>query len=143
MSRSSIPNVLRDAVQARDGGRCAWCRLAQFGHGATFHIDHITPRSLGGATTLENLALQCPNCSLKKANKIRETDPETGTATSLFHPLTQVWQEHFRLERDGTCIGLTPTARATLDALQINAPIPRIARACQIALGLISPTADR
>ena len=41
MSRSSIPRKMRDAVFERDRGRCQYCRLAQFGHGAMFHIDHI------------------------------------------------------------------------------------------------------
>lgn len=40
-----------------------------------FHIDHIIPRSKGGATELENLALQCPGCSLHKATRTAVVDP--------------------------------------------------------------------
>lgn len=131
---------MRDAVFARDGGSCQYCRLAQFGHGATFHIDHILPRSKGGPTSLDNLTLQCPNCSLHKADKIIAVDPDSGQSVALFHPLRQAWHEHFRLQKDGGCAGLTPVGRATVVALQMNGIIPRFARACQMRLGLLSAT---
>ncbi|MFO0758144.1 MAG: HNH endonuclease [Byssovorax sp.] len=140
MSRSAIPRALRDAVSARDAGRCQYCGLAQLGHGATFHVDHIIPRSRGGSTALDNLALQCPNCSLRKANKTTAVDPQTGHTVALFHPLSQRWKEHFQLLGDAACVGLTPVGRATVDALQMNALIPRFARACQLALGLLDVT---
>lgn len=124
----------------RDGGRCRYCRLAQLGHGATFHIDHIAPRSKGGPTTLANLALQCPNCSLHKADKVAAVDPETGQSVALFHPLQQDWHEHFRLLPGGVCSGLSAVGRATIIALGMNATIPRFARGCQMALGLLSIT---
>jgi HNH endonuclease len=137
VSRSSIPRLLRDLVLARDEGRCRYCRLAQHGHGATFHIDHVHPRSRGGSTSADNLVLQCPNCSLRKADKVAATDPNTGQLVPLFHPLKQAWEDHFRLQSEGTCLGMTPIGRATVDALQMNATIPRFARACQIMLGLL------
>ena len=137
MSLSSIPRGLREVVFARDHGRCQYCHLAQYGHGAVFHIDHIVPRSKGGATVLTNLALQCPNCSLRKANKVMGRDQSNGDPIALFHPLQQEWSEHFRIEAEGNCSGLTPTGQATVEALRMNDPIPRIARACQIRLGLI------
>lgn len=139
MSRSSIPPELRAAVFARDGGRCTWCRISQLGHGATFHVDHIRPRSRGGATSIDNLALQCPSCSLHKSDKVEARDPITGELVALFHPLTQAWHDHFRLDQDGACSGLTSVGRASVEALAMNLPIPRFARACQIALGLIQP----
>jgi HNH endonuclease len=138
LSRSSIPRALRSGVFERDAGRCRYCGLSQLGHGATFHIDHILPRSRGGATALDNLALQCPSCSLHKADKVTATDPETGRSVELFHPLRQPWQEHFRLEPDGVCGGLTAVGRATVVALGMNALIPRFARVCQMALGLLA-----
>ena len=140
MSRSSIPRQLRHVVFARDGGRCQYCQLSQFGDGAVFHIDHILPRSKGGTTSIDNLALQCPNCSLHKADKISAIDPDTGQAAALFHPLRQAWHEHFRLLEDGSCMGVTPIGRATVLALRMNGVIPRFARACQMRLGLLSST---
>jgi hypothetical protein len=131
---------MRETVFERDGGRCQYCQLAQLGHGAMFHIDHIFPRSKSGPTALDNLALQCPNCSLHKADKTTAVDPDTGQMVSLFHPLQQAWNEHFRLHESGECMGLTPVGRATAAALQMNMMIPRFARACQIRLRLLSAT---
>jgi hypothetical protein len=128
LSRSSIPRRLREAVVERDGGRCRYCGLAQLGHGGTFHIDHIVPRSRGGATSLDNLALQCPSCSLHKSDKLTGVDPATGSVVLLFHPLRQIWREHFRLEPDGLCVGLTPDGRATVAALGMNGQLPLFAR---------------
>ncbi|HKQ48067.1 MAG TPA: HNH endonuclease signature motif containing protein [Phycisphaerae bacterium] len=121
----------------RDGGRCRYCRLAQFGHGATFHIDHIIPRSKGGATHMENLALQCPHCSLRKANRTEATDPQTSDLVPLFSPLLDRWDEHFKLSADATLVGLSSSGRATIAALGLNETIPRFARLCQMTLGLL------
>ena len=131
MSLSSIPRELRQTVFIRDQGRCRYCGLRQFGQGAAFHINHIIPRSKGGTTAAENLALQCPCCSLHKSNKLTAIDPLTQTLVELFHPLQQAWAEHFAQESDGTCVGLTPTGRATVEALHMNDPISRTARALQ------------
>jgi hypothetical protein len=137
VSRSSIPKSLREAIFARDGGRCRYCRLAQFGSGATFHVDHVVPRSKGGATALDNLVLQCPSCSLRKADKMSAIDPESGDRVTLFHPLRDAWADHFEFDVDARCIGRTPVGRATIVALGMNDPIPRVARACQVMLGLL------
>jgi hypothetical protein len=104
-----------------------------------FHVDHIVPRSRGGPTELGNLALQCPYCSLHKADKVTGFDPDSGIEVPVFHPLQQVWSDHFLYQADATCSGLTPTGRATIAALQMNDPIPRTARAIQMMLGLIQP----
>ncbi len=133
MSLSAIPKALRAAVAERDRGHCRYCRLRQLGQAAVFHVDHIVPRSRGGATTEDNLALQCPACSLRKSSKTAAVDPESGDVVALFHPLLQQWEEHFLVEQDGTCVGLSPTGRATIDALRMNDPLPRTARALQIA----------
>ncbi len=74
---------------------------------------------------------------LRKADKTAAVDPKSGTLVPLFHPLLHVWSEHFQLTRDATCVGTTSVGRATVEALQMNASVPRFARACQIALGLL------
>jgi hypothetical protein len=111
--------------------------MVQIGQGATFHINHVLPRSRGGATTAENLVLQCPSCSLHKADKTVAPDPVGGAEQPLFHPLQQVWSDHIRIGKDGTCEGLTPIGRATVAALRMNDPLPKTARAMQVMLGLL------
>jgi hypothetical protein len=137
VSLSSIPRSLRSTVYERDAGQCQYCHLRQVGQAALFHVDHIVPRSKSGATVIENLALQCPHCSLRKSSKTHGIDPHGGDETLLFHPLRHVWTEHFRLETDGSIVGVSPIGRTTVEALQMNAPIVRTARAIQVAIGLL------
>ena len=51
----------------RDGGRCAYCgtRVSL----ASFTIDHVHPRSLGGLTTWENTVSACMPCNSRKGNR--------------------------------------------------------------------------
>jgi hypothetical protein len=111
--------------------------LTQIGQAATFHVDHIVPRSLNGATDEQNLALQCPSCSLHKSNKVAAPDPVDGTVTPLFHPRQHQWSEHIGVSRDGFCFGTTAIGRATVAALRMNDELPRLARSMQIQFGLL------
>ena len=119
---SEIPAALRRGVIERARGRCEYCGLAQRTQEATFHVDHITPRSSRGPTRPENLALACVSCSLRKEARRSAADPATGRMVPLFHPRRQVWRDHFR--RDGVrIVGMTPTGRATVAALRLNRPL--------------------
>jgi 5-methylcytosine-specific restriction endonuclease McrA len=60
---------LEQQVEARAAGRCEYCRMHQSLQGATFHVEHIVPRSRGGPAQLDNLAWACPSCNLRKANR--------------------------------------------------------------------------
>ena len=117
-----IPARLRRLVLQRAGGRCEYCGLSQESQEACFHIDHAVPYVSGGGTTLENLALACVSCSLHKAARQTAPDPQTGTDTALFNPRRKRWPEHFRWEAS-RIVGLTPTGRATAEALQMNRPL--------------------
>jgi hypothetical protein len=119
---SEIPAALRDEVVQRAGGRCEYCRLSQVGQEATFHVDHIVPRSLDGPTQPENLALACVSCSLRKGAQQSAADPKTGVDTSLYHPRTQKWSDHFRWDGE-TVRPLTSVGRATVAALALNRPL--------------------
>jgi 5-methylcytosine-specific restriction endonuclease McrA len=56
---------MRDAVVARADGRCEYCHLLTRGQVATFPIDQVLPRSSGGETILDNLALACPHWNVQ------------------------------------------------------------------------------
>ena len=89
------------------------------GQEAAFHVDHIHPVAEGGEAVLENLALACVSCSLRKGARSHSRDPQTGRDAALFHPRRHGWQEHFAWKGYGV-IGLTATARATVDLLKMN-----------------------
>jgi 5-methylcytosine-specific restriction endonuclease McrA len=62
-------------VAGRAGGRCEYCQMHQSLQGATFHVEHIVPRSQGGGTDLGNLAWACPRCNLQKGDRVEARDP--------------------------------------------------------------------
>jgi hypothetical protein len=106
----------------RAGNRCEYCRLAQKGQEAAFHIDHILPKVAGGRTGAANLALACVSCSLRKEARRSAIEPNPNRRVALFHPRRQRWQDHFR--REGfRIVGLTPTGKTTVAALQMNRPL--------------------
>ncbi|HEY2081528.1 MAG TPA: HNH endonuclease signature motif containing protein [Verrucomicrobiae bacterium] len=114
-----VPDILRQAVIDRAHHSCEYCRISQLAQEATFHVDHIAPQTAGGATVLENLALACVTCSLRKAARENVIDPETGAVVPIFHPRRDQWRDHFTLN-GARIIGLTPTGRGTVEALQMN-----------------------
>jgi len=57
---------IRQQVLARDGHVC---QVKGCGQAAT-HVDHITPKSLGGNDSLDNLQAMCQTHNLKKGNKV-------------------------------------------------------------------------
>jgi hypothetical protein len=117
--KRAIPPELRHLVIERAAGRCEYCGLSQLRQEATFHVDHVIPVSAGGETILENLALACVSCSLRKGARQSATDPNTGLPVRLFNPRLDDWSAHFRW--DGVhLVGLTEIGRTTVDALSMN-----------------------
>ncbi len=112
---------MREQVEQRAGGRCEYCHAPQGVCAYTFHLDHIVPRSKGGADVLANYALACFPCNNAKGAHVSGIDPETGTEAPLFHPRKQKWEEHFKWSRDFKRIrGRTAIGRATVERLQMN-----------------------
>jgi hypothetical protein len=109
------------AVVERARGCCEYCRSQARFATQSFSVEHITPRSRSGETNLDNLALACEGCNSHKHAKIEAYDPITGEIVALYHPRQQRWYRHFRWNDDFTLIvGITPTGRATVEALQLN-----------------------
>jgi 5-methylcytosine-specific restriction endonuclease McrA len=69
--------ISRRALFARDGWRCAYCGT---GNGR-LTLDHVVPRSRGGASVWENVVTSCAPCNLRKGNRMLEE-----TAMRLLHP---------------------------------------------------------
>ena len=84
-------------------------------------IEHIVPKSKGGSDAEENLWLSCGLCNRYKGTQTEGLDAETQTLAALFDPLRQIWTEHFAWSADETqIVGVTPTGRATINALKLN-----------------------
>jgi hypothetical protein len=110
---------MRRQVVERARNRCEYCLIHQDDAVATHQIDHVVAEKHRGATTLENLALSCMLCNLRKASDLSSVDPATGAIVPLFNPRAQVWSEHFRIE-DVSIVGVTPEGRTTVEFLQLN-----------------------
>jgi hypothetical protein len=121
MTEKYIPSELRRLVVSRARNCCEYCRYPGHYSPQNLSVDHLNPRQAGGQTNADNLALSCQGCNSHKAAKIEVIDPVTGVAVALFNPRRQKWRDHFAWDEDHLQVaGLTPTGRATVEALQLN-----------------------
>lgn len=117
----SISVDLRRLVRTRAGDRCEYCRLHQDDDPFfRFHIEHVVARQHGGETSASNLALSCHHCNLHKGPNLTGIDPASDAVVPLYHPRTQTWSDQFDW-RGVAVLGLTPTGRATIRVLAMNA----------------------
>jgi 5-methylcytosine-specific restriction endonuclease McrA len=58
--------ITRRAVLARDGWTCQYCGASRPG----LTVDHVIPRSRGGASVWENIVASCAPCNRKKGNRL-------------------------------------------------------------------------
>lgn len=129
---------LRREVVERAEGHCEYCLLHQRLAAATHQVDHIIAEKHGGHTSSGNLALSCVLCNRRKGTDVSSVDPNSGEIVPLFHPREQDWVEHFRFE-DARIVGLTPSGRATVELLQLNAYERVLERAELIRSGRFPP----
>ena len=139
-----IPSRIRARVAERAEYRCEYCQSQEAILGMPFEIDHILPLSAGGRTEESNLCLACPRCNRYKGSQFEGFDSESEGFVTLFHPRQHEWQEHFSWTPDGLrIIGLTPTGRATIEALQLNNSFIVRSRYEWVSLGWHPATPDR
>jgi HNH endonuclease len=111
----------RNLIKQRADNCCEYCKSQAKFSADSFSIEHIIPRSKGGTSDLENLAVACQGCNNFKYSHIQAIDPITGELTQIYHPRQQDWQDHFTWSRDLTqMLGLTPIGRATIERLRLN-----------------------
>lgn len=112
----------RELVRRRAVDACEYCRIPQEATPLIrFHVDHTLARQHGGGDDPSLLCLACDRCNAYKGPNLTSVDPDSGAVVSLFNPRQDAWNEHFLL-RGGTVTGLTPTGRATVRLLNMNAP---------------------
>jgi len=86
------------------------------------------------------LWLACRRCNEYKGALTHAPDPLTGKSVRLFNPRRRPWGEHFAWDETGTEIqGLTPTGRATVEALRLNNQEIVVARRHWVAAGWWPP----
>lgn len=121
MPEKHITSQQKYDVVERAKGCCEYCRSQVRFAMQSFSVEHIVPRSRGGKTEFENLALACQGCNNHKYTKTKGRDPVNGEIVPLYHPRLQRWREHFAWNEDCVLIiGLTPVGRATVGALCLN-----------------------
>lgn len=121
MSEKKLNREARQLIANRAHHRCEYCQSLRKYASQSFEMEHIFPQSLGGKTNPENLAYACGGCNRRKYNKTTATDPVSSKSVPLFHPREHNWRDHFGWNEDySLVIGITPTGRATIEALQLN-----------------------
>lgn len=69
--RAQSRKISRRALFARDGFRCVYCGRG----GVRLTLDHVVPRSRGGASDWENVVTSCAPCNLRKGDRLLEELP--------------------------------------------------------------------
>lgn len=81
--RGRAPACSRQGVLIRDGHRCAFC-----GRAGANTVDHIQPRSRGGASSWLNLVAACGPCNSRKADR---TPEEAGMSLRVQPKVPSRW----------------------------------------------------
>lgn len=112
---------LKEYVFIRANGLCEYCKSPADISSQPFVIEHIVPKSKGGKTELNNLALACQGCNSYKYNKTESIDTITGNTFQLYNPRINTWNESFEWSNDVTEIfGINGSGRITVDVLKLN-----------------------
>lgn len=123
MPEKRVSRQQKTAVIARAAGICEYCASQSSFAMDPFSVEHIIPRSAGGKTELDNLALACQGCNSYKYAKTESFDVVSQQTAPLYNPRRQKWAEHFAWNADcSMIIGLTPAGRVTVVELQLNRP---------------------
>ena len=96
MSRSSINRNLAIKLTAKQGGICNLCGR-NLSEANEVHIDHIIPKSIGGADTEENLQAVCGPCNLRKGNTppLQWSPVENSASASAYDMKTDPFVRRF------------------------------------------------
>jgi hypothetical protein len=125
---------LATEVRRRAWGFCEYCRIPEAAFRRAFHVEHVIARQHGGVTELDNLALACWACNLKKGPNLTGIDPQSKRITPLFDLRKDRWTDHFAFSvgtsvADGIEVrGITAVGRATVIALGMNIEMRRMVR---------------
>lgn len=121
MPEKRVTAEQRRIVVERASHCCEYCWSQSKFATQSFSVEHIIPRSRGGRTVLENLALACQGCNAHKYTKIQGYDALLRKDVPLYHPRQDRWTDHFEWNTDfSLIIGLTSKGRASVETLRLN-----------------------
>lgn len=144
MAREYVTASQKRKIEQRAHYRCEYCKCHKDFASHTFNVEHIIPVSAGGETTMKNLALACSGCNGCKASRTQAVDPLSKVKANLFHPRQQLWHDHFIWSLDSLkIIGITPSGRATVEALRLNRTGVTNLRSIMLPAGLHPPYEDK
>ena len=106
--------------------------------GATYHVDHVTPTSQGGANHADNYSWLCWACNTAKTDRVSCFDPETRAEVEMFDPRTMAWDEHFSW-RGAVLVGSTPVGRGLIHTLALNTELRLRIRVMEQDMGEFPP----
>jgi 5-methylcytosine-specific restriction endonuclease McrA len=92
--------ITRRAVFARDGWTCQYC-----GSRSNLTVDHVIPRSKGGASSWENIVASCAPCNRRKGDHLLRqvgmhlrTQPRTPRPEVFIHvaspTIPSAWKQY-------------------------------------------------
>ena len=131
-----IPEALRKVVAERASYRCEYCQISALDTFFAFHIDHVISLKHGGETHADNLAYARQICNLSKGTDIYTFLDNPAIPVRFFNPRTDVWNEHFDLDKSGAVISKTSIGAATLKIFDLNHPESVIERREMIRFGM-------
>ena len=116
-----VSSKIRQIVFSRAKFRCEYCYAPLSHSPQPFDVEHIIPLIKNGTDTLDNLACACGGCNGHKYIKTHALDPANKLLVPLYHPRLMNWQNHFVWSDNFTeLIGISPSGRATIEALHLN-----------------------
>src|SRR5687768_9856943 len=110
---SYVPAALRRLVALRADGLCEYCLIHEHDTYFGCQVEHVIAEKHGGTTTAENLAYACALCNRFKGSDLGSIVPATGQLVRFFHPRTDRWSDHFRLD-EAEIVALTEIGEVTL-----------------------------
>ena len=77
-------NPFYQQVAERANHRCEYCHAPEVVFNFPFEVEHIIPIAKQGKTDLDNLALACRSCNLRKSDRISGYLPDSNVEISFF-----------------------------------------------------------
>jgi len=75
MSRSHIPESIRERVREAARFQCGYCQTQEIVVSYPLHIEHLLPEAKGGTSDEENLWLTCSVCNNYEGHKRTQKTP--------------------------------------------------------------------